>query len=62
MLKWIRPLILFVLLGFMAVFGLQWTHQNMRNAIPSANSRVSPIILVPGSSKLKSALMPWSMN
>lgn len=51
MLKWIRPLILFVLLGFMAVFGLQWTHQNMRNAIPSANSRVSPIILVPGSSE-----------
>ncbi|WP_317763340.1 alpha/beta hydrolase [Pediococcus parvulus] len=50
MLKWIRPLILFVLLGFMAVFGLRWTHQNMRNAIPSANSRVSPIILVPGSS------------
>lgn len=51
MLKWIRPLILFVLLGFIAVFGLQWTHQNMRNAIPSANSRVSPIILVPGSSE-----------
>lgn len=51
MLKWIRPLILFVLLGFMAVFGLQWTHQNMRNVIPSANSRVSPIILVPGSSE-----------
>lgn len=51
MLKWIRPLILFVLLGFMAIFGLQWTHQNMRNAIPSANSRVSPIILVPGSSE-----------
>lgn len=51
MLKWIRPLILFVLLGFMAVFGLQWTHQNMRNAIPSANSRVSPIILVPVSSE-----------
>ena len=51
MLKWIRPLILFVLLDFMAVFGLQWTHQNMRNAIPSANSRVSPIILVPGSSE-----------
>lgn len=51
MLKWIRPLILFVLLGFMAVFGLQWTHQNIRNAIPSANSRVSPIILVPGSSE-----------
>lgn len=51
MLKWIRPLILFVLLGFMAVFGLQWTHQNMRNAIPSVNSRVSPIILVPGSSE-----------
>lgn len=51
MLKWIRPLILFVFLGFIAVFGLQWTHQNMRNAIPSANSRVSPIILVPGSSE-----------
>lgn len=50
MLKWLRPLILLLLIGLLGIFGLRWTQQNMRNAIPSANSRVSPIILVPGSS------------
>ncbi|MCV3321286.1 hypothetical protein NR224_03525 [Pediococcus ethanolidurans] len=41
MLKWLRPLILLLLIGLLGIFGLRWTQQNMRNAIPSANSRVS---------------------
>lgn len=50
MTKWLRGLILAGLILIIAIFGLKWTRQNMRNAMPANNSRISPIILVPGSS------------
>ncbi|WP_412988986.1 alpha/beta hydrolase [Pediococcus siamensis] len=50
MLRWIRISLLTALLIIFTITGLKWTQQNMRNAIPAADSRVSPIILVPGSS------------
>ena len=50
MVKWTKGLFFVFLFLLIAILGLKWTQQNMRNAIPANNSRVSPIILVPGSS------------
>lgn len=50
MYKWLRFIILATLMTYMGFLGLNWTQKNMRNAIPAADSRISPIILVPGSS------------
>lgn len=47
---WIVSLISAVLLILLVVFSLQWSHRNVNSLTKWHNSRMSPVIMIPGSS------------